>query len=115
MMRQAADPGLLRKLQPFAWFTETQLTWALPSVERRTYGAHTVLVKAGDKPDGLFILLSGRVRLVHEDGQGHELVAEILREHQFFGELGLFDGADCPVTIEAESACEVLFVPRKVV
>jgi CRP/FNR family cyclic AMP-dependent transcriptional regulator len=115
MTRQAADPGLLRKLPPFAWFTETQLTWALPATERRTYGAHTAIVKAGDKAEGLYILLSGQVRLVHEDGEGHELVAEILREHQFFGELGLFDGADCPVTIETESACEVLFVPRKVV
>jgi CRP/FNR family cyclic AMP-dependent transcriptional regulator len=115
MMRQPTDPGLIRKLPPFSWFTETQLTWAMPATERRTYPAHTTIVKAGDKAEGLFILLSGQVRLVHEDGEGHELVAEIVRANDFFGELGLFDGADCPVTIEADTACEVLYLPRKVV
>jgi CRP/FNR family cyclic AMP-dependent transcriptional regulator len=115
MTRYQADPALLRKLAPFSWFTETQLTWALPATERRTYAAHASILKAGDKADGLFILLSGAVRLVHQDGEGHELVAEIVRPQEFFGELGLFDGADCPVSIEAQGPCEVLFVPRKVV
>lgn len=115
MIRHPADPGLLRKLPPFSWFTDTQLTWALPLTERRSYSARTPIIKSGDKAEGLFLLLSGRVRLVHQDGEGHELVAEILREQDFFGELGLFDGADCPLTVETETACEVVFVPRKVV
>jgi CRP-like cAMP-binding protein len=115
MTRHPADPGLLRKLPPFSWFTETQLTWALPATERRSYSARATIMKAGDKAEGLFILLSGRIRLVHQDGEGHELVAEFVREGDFFGELGLFDGAECPVNIEAESACEVVFLPRKVV
>jgi CRP-like cAMP-binding protein len=115
MIRYPADPGLLRTLPPFSWFTETQLTWALPATERRAYPAHASILRAGDKADGLFVLLAGRVRLVHQDGEGHELVAEMLRGPDFFGELGLFDGADCPVDVEAETACEVVFVPRKVV
>ena len=115
MTRYPPDPGLLRKLPPFSWFTETQLTWALPATERRTYPARATILKAGDKAEGLFVLLTGKVRLVHEDGEGHELIAESLQANEFFGELGLFDGADCPVNIEAETHCEVLFLPRKVV
>ena len=115
MTRLPSDPSLLRKLPPFSWFTETQLTWALPTTERRTYPARTVILRAGDDIDGLYVVMSGRVRVLHEDGEGHELLTEMVGAHEFFGELGLFDASDCPVSIETEGACELLYIPRKVV
>lgn len=113
MTRAPADPRLLAQLPPFSWLTETQLAWALPATEHRSYSTRTTIIRAGDKAEGLYIVLSGRVKVLHEDGQGHELLAEVVGPKEFFGELGLFDGTDCPVTIESDGACELVFVPRK--
>jgi len=111
----SSDPALLRKLPPLSWLTQTQLRWALPETRHRTYPARTTIIRTGDKAEGLYIVLTGRLRVLHQDGDGHELLTEIVGPHEYFGELGLFDGSDCPVDIESDTACEILYVPRKVV
>jgi CRP-like cAMP-binding protein len=115
MTRFSAGTAALRTLPPFSWFTETQLTWALPTLEQRRYPARTVLLRPGEKPDGLYTVLSGRVRVVHQDKAGHALVAASVGPHEFFGELGLFDGAECPAFVETVEPTELVYIPRNVV
>ena len=115
MSRYTGDIESLRRLAPFSWFSSTQLSWALPTIERRSYGRHAVIQRAGQDGDGLYILLEGRVSVVHEDGHSHELLVTSIGPHEFFGELGLFEGQACAATIRADSRCEALFIPRNVV
>ena len=115
MTRFTGSAEALKRLVPFSWFSETQLAWALPTVERRSYPRNTVIQRAGDDGDGLYIILSGHVSVVHEDGQAHELVVTSIGPNDFFGELGLFEGQACAAGMRSESDCEVLFVPRRVV
>src|SRR4051812_49783826 len=75
MTRFPAGAAALKTLPPFSWFSETQLTWALPTLEQRRYPARTVLLRPGDKPDGIYTVLSGRGRGGHQDKQGNALVA----------------------------------------
>ena len=109
------DPQLLKRLPPFSWFSETQLAWALPTIEHRRYPARTVIQRYGDAGDGLYIILSGRVCVLHQDAQGHELIASSVGANDFFGELGLLDNEVCAAGIRSDTACEILFIPRKIV
>ena len=115
MSRFTGDIEALRRFAPFSWFSSTQLSWALPTIETRSYDKHAVIQRAGQDGDGLYILLEGRVSIVHEDGYAHELLVTSIGEHEFFGELGLFEGQACAASIRADSRCEVLFIPRKIV
>ena len=115
MSRFTGDPQLLKRLPPFSWLSETQLAWALPTVEQRRYPARTVLQRYGDAGDGLYILLSGRVSVLHQDAQGHELIAASVGANDFVGELGLLEDEVCAASIRCDTACELLFIPRKVV
>jgi CRP-like cAMP-binding protein len=115
MSRFAGDPQVLKRLPPFSWFSETQLAWALPTIEQRRYPARTVVQRYGETGDGLYIVLSGRVCVLHQDAQGHELIAASIGANDFFGELGLLENQVCAASIRCDTACELLYIPRKVV
>jgi CRP/FNR family cyclic AMP-dependent transcriptional regulator len=105
----------LKELAPFSWLSEEQLDWALPTVQHRRYAARTTILRTGAPTDGLYIVLSGRVYLLHEDINGRHFIAGMVRAHDFFGEMGLFEGEDSIVSFYAREACEVLYIPRAVV
>ena len=109
------DIEVLRRLAPFSWLSSSQLSWTLPAVETRSYERGALIQRAGQDGDGLYILLSGRVCVLHEDGNGHELLVTSIGPHELFGELGLFEGQACAASIRADCRCEALFIPRKVV
>ena len=115
MKRFRGDPATLKSLPPFSWFSDKDLRWAMPSVQHRTYGARQFIQRAGDPADGLYILLSGRVQLLHEDMSGRQFIARLIGPHDFFGELGLLDGGKCIASIRSTHACEALYIPRAVV
>jgi CRP-like cAMP-binding protein len=105
----------VQRLAPLSWFDEEQLSRALPAIQRRRYPARTLIQRAGSASDGLYILLAGRVHVLHHDSDGHEFIAAIVRVHDFFGELGLFGSGECIASICAWEACDVLYIPRDVV
>jgi CRP/FNR family cyclic AMP-dependent transcriptional regulator len=110
-----SKPDTLRTLPLFESLTETQLTWVLPAVKHRNYPAGARIVRAGETPEGLYIILSGRVRILHEDADGRTLITGDLVSNEFFGELGLIDAAPSPASVYAVDACELAYVPRKTV
>jgi CRP-like cAMP-binding protein len=109
-----SNPDALRRLPPFSTLTGSQLTWVAAAIKHRTYPADACIVPAGEIPDGLYVILSGRVRIVHEDDDGHALIAACLGPNEFFGEMGLIDSTACPASIRAVDRCEVIWMPRKI-
>jgi len=115
MIRLACTPNLLRSLPPFSALSDAQFAAILPSIQHRKYAPRTPILRSNENADGLYVILSGHVRVVLEDGEGHELIAASIGPNEFFGEVGLIDGGPRAATIQTQEACEVLFVPRKTV
>ena len=85
----------------------------LPAVQRRAFSARECILRAGESPDGLYVVVSGRVRLVHQDQEGRALIAEIFGPGELFGEMGLIDASGCPASVVAAESCELVFIPRQ--
>jgi CRP/FNR family transcriptional regulator, cyclic AMP receptor protein len=115
MTSQGIDAKTLKRLPLFSALTAAQLTWALATVRRRTYAARAHILKAGEIADGLYWVLSGSARIVYEDGDGRELIANVVGSNDFFGEMGLLDGAASAANVHAAEPCEILHVPRRVI
>jgi CRP/FNR family transcriptional regulator, cyclic AMP receptor protein len=105
----------LKQLPPFSWLSNAQLERVLPTIQYRTCPARMPIVNAGDKADGLYILLSGRVLVIYQDPSGHELVLSAVGPHEFFGELGLLDAGRSCANVQSLQPCEILFMPRQMV
>jgi CRP/FNR family cyclic AMP-dependent transcriptional regulator len=66
------------------------------------------IVRAGDKTDSLYILLTGRAKVTNSDEEGREIILAILGPGEFFGEMGLIDGSPRSADVVAKEPCELL-------
>ncbi len=65
----------------------------------------------GDAPDGLYALLSGRLKFVNYQRDGREVGTWITEPVDWFGEVSLFDGKPRLQTVVALDRSAVLFLP----
>jgi CRP/FNR family transcriptional regulator, cyclic AMP receptor protein len=68
----ALNPQILKRVPLFSTFTEQQLSAVLAYVQHRRFPRGALIVRSGDETDALYIILSGRVKVLIQDDQGHE-------------------------------------------
>src|SRR5918912_2740025 len=102
----------LKSLPLFAALRADQYAALLPAVQRRTYLAHSLILRSGEKADGLYLILSGHVRVLIDSGESREFVLAVLGPNEFFGEMGLLEDEPCPVSVESQEPCELAYIPR---
>ena len=111
MIAIVLNVGVLKTLPLFSFLSDDELATLLPSIKHRSYRAGSYILRAGEDADGLYLLLSGRVKLLLQRDDGRELMLYSLGPNEFFGEIGLIDGGPRSATIQAHDASEVLYVP----
>src|SRR5664279_5299518 len=78
------------------------------SVEPMTFAFGQVVFHEGDEADGLYVMRSGRARVVTLDQNGEELTLHTLTEGDSFGEIGLLTQTVRSATVRASSEIDVL-------
>ena len=76
----------------------------------RGYPAGQVIFREGEPGDGLFIVVSGDVRISKHTATGEEALA-ILEANAFFGEMALIDYLPRAADAIANADAEVFFIP----
>ncbi|MGB9753522.1 MAG: Crp/Fnr family transcriptional regulator [Roseiflexus castenholzii] len=85
---------------------------ALASIAVRVrHTAGEMLFLAGDPSPGLYVLLSGRVRLSRLSPGGREQVIHIVEPGHHFNSAPVFDGGPCPVNAAAQTDIIALLFP----
>jgi len=80
----------------------------LAHCHRRRYPARSTIIYAGDAGDSLFYIIKGSVTVLIEDDDGKEMIVAYLNAGDFFGEMGLFNGAERrSAWVRAKSECHV--------
>ena len=79
-----------------------------------TFGFGQVMVREGDPADALYVLVSGRARMVKRGDNGDEISLGTLRPSDTFGEGGFVDRGVHPATVRASGEVEVLRLDRSV-
>jgi CRP/FNR family cyclic AMP-dependent transcriptional regulator len=106
------NPQLLKGVPLFSLFSDPQLGQVLSCVQRRSYPRNAFILRAGEETDALYILLSGRVKVLIPDEEGHEVILSILGPQDFFGEMGLLDDKTRSASVETLEPCETLRLSR---
>ncbi|MGQ9829646.1 MAG: Crp/Fnr family transcriptional regulator [Roseiflexus sp.] len=75
------------------------------------YSVGEVIFLEGDPSPGLYVLLSGRVRLSRISPGGREQELHIVVPGQHFNSVPVFDGGPCPVNASAQSDVTALLFP----
>jgi HlyB family type I secretion system ABC transporter len=80
--------------------------------ERVTYPFGAVIVREGDPADALYVLVSGRVRVVKRGDTGEDVPLDMLRAGDAFGEMALLERTARTATVRASSDVEALRLDR---
>ena len=112
-MAPTVSPAVLRTVPLFASFPEEQLRTLATVVSRRSATRGSIIIAAGDPTDSLYIVLSGRFKVMMSDAEGKEVILSILSGGEFFGEMGLIDDAPRSASVVAIEPCELLVITRR--
>jgi len=104
----ALNPQILKSVPLFSSFSDAHLAQVLTCVQHRSYPRGSFILRAGEETDALYIILSGRAKVLIPDEEGHEVILTVMGPHEFFGEMGLLDDLPRSASVETLEACEML-------
>lgn len=104
---------LLRNVPLFAVLPESQLALLVKEVTRKSFTRSSVIIAAGDITESLYVVISGRLKVMISDDEGREVILAMLGPNEFFGEMGLIDDHPRSASVVATEACEVLMLSKR--
>jgi len=104
---------LLRNVPLFSMLPEHQLALLTGEVSRKSFPRSTIIIAAGDTTDTLYVVISGRLKVMMSDDQGREVILSMLGPNEYFGEMGLLDDHPRSASVVAVEACELLTLSKR--
>lgn len=101
---------MLREKEPAISSPESPAIVALAARGRRaTYRKNTILINENEVSDGIYVILSGKVRVFSMDADAREITYARLGSGEYFGEMSLDGGArSASIITEELTECSVL-------
>jgi CRP-like cAMP-binding protein len=99
---------LLHRVPIFSALSAHQLAQLADAVTKRRVKRGELIVEQGKKSNALFILLSGRARVVMIDRRAREVILDVLTAGDYVGEISLIDGKSHTANVQAEVQCDLL-------
>jgi CRP/FNR family cyclic AMP-dependent transcriptional regulator len=104
---------VLKSVPLFASFPDDQLRMLVTVVTRRSAPRSSVIMAAGDPIDSLYIVISGRLKVMMGDADGKEVILSLIGPGEFFGEMGLIDDSPRSASVVAIEPCELLSITKR--
>jgi CRP/FNR family cyclic AMP-dependent transcriptional regulator len=102
------NPHILKTVPLFSSMTDEQLRLLQPCLQQRSYPRSSFILRAGEETDALYIVVSGRAKILIPDEQGREVILAVVGPNEFFGEMGLLDDLPRSASVETLEACQML-------
>jgi CRP-like cAMP-binding protein len=111
-MAMLSNFDLIRRVPLFSVLTREQAQSIADGVVKRRYRRGEDIVQQGTRSNALFILLTGRARVLSTDARGREVILAVLKSGDYLGEMSLIDHEPHSATVRAEVQCDVLVLGR---
>ena len=99
--------GLIKGIPFFASLTTDEAEAVESLVVRKHFSRGEVVLIEEDTSNYMYILVTGKVRVVQLSSDGKERILAIHKRGDYFGELALFDGKTAPATVIAMEESEI--------
>ncbi len=108
-----AAKEILRSTSLFAPLSEAELEALAGRAVSKAFAPGELMFSAGDECAGLFIVMSGSIRVFKVSPAGREQVLAVEGPGSSVAELPVFDGGSYPASATAVRQSELLFVSRQ--
>src|SRR5437899_11324041 len=104
---------LLRCSALFSRLPDEEANAILEHAIVRRYPANAPIFSKGDPGNSMMAVLTGRVVISAPSLEGKQVILNIIREGEIFGEIALLDGRERTADATAMTTCELLVVARR--
>ena len=111
-MAMISNLDLIRRVPLFSLLTNDQAQGIADAVVKRRFRRGEVIVEHMRKSNSLFILLTGRARVLTSDSRGREVILAVLQPGDYVGEMSLIDNEPHSATVRAEIQTDMLVLAR---
>ncbi len=111
-MTMLSNLDLIRRVPLFSLLTTEQAQSIADSVVKRRFRRGELIVEHGRKSNALYILLTGRARVLTADSRGREVILAVLQSGDYVGEMSLIDNEPHSATVRAEVQTDMLILGR---
>jgi CRP/FNR family transcriptional regulator, cyclic AMP receptor protein len=103
---------LIRRVPLFSLLNPEHAQMVADTVIKRRFKRGEILVEQGKKTNFLYIILTGRARVLTSDTKGREVILATLHPGDHLGEMSLIDNETHSATVRAEVQTDVLVLDR---
>ncbi len=107
------DYSFLRNVPIFADLEDRDLEKIARLGTRQKYKKGNVVVLERESGASLFVIVSGKVKVVRTDEEGREVILSMFGPGEFFGEMALLDGMARSASVVAISKAELFMIHRR--
>lgn len=104
---------LLEKVPLFSGLSEDGLKRLAQSTTTKGYPKDHTIVEENEIGETLFMILSGKVKVVNIGPDGKEVILSVLGPGEFFGEMSLLDDEPRSATVISMEKTEMMLLRRK--
>lgn len=112
-MATTVSTTVLKSVPLFAAIPDEQLRTLVTVVTRRSAPRNSVIMAAGDQIDSLYIVITGRLKVMMGDAEGKEVILSLIGPGEFFGEMGLIDDEPRSASVVTIEPCELLAISKR--
>jgi CRP/FNR family cyclic AMP-dependent transcriptional regulator len=105
--------GLLADHWIFDGIPAERLTPLSERMRTRRFSRGQIIFQRGDEGSALYAVKSGQIKISVTSGDGKEIVLNIMRDGDLFGEIALLDGGPRTADAQAMVASELLVLDRR--
>ena len=91
----------LQQMQMFSSLTRTELASIMDKISIKCFAKHDVILYEEDTNSSMYMILSGKVKVVQAKEDGKEIILAIHKARDSFGELSMIDCKTSPATVVA--------------
>lgn len=107
------DTGFLRSVPIFADLEDRELDKILKLGTRQKYKKGNIVLLEQESGAALFVIISGKVKIVRMDEDGREVILSMFGPGEFFGEMSLLDGMARSASVVATVKSELFMIHRR--
>lgn len=112
MLNTAKSHSFIKSIPIFESLSDEQVGSLGKIVEEKKYQKNNVILWEEDTQHYMYIVASGRVKVVQTSEDGKEHILAIHKRGDFFGEMALLDGKTSPATVIAMEDAKVQLIAR---
>lgn len=103
---------MLRNIPLFSDLDEAELATLAGKAVTRQYPRNTFIINEGDHSDSLYIINSGRVKIILGDEDGKEVILNTQGAGEYFGELALLDSGPRSASVISTQKCSLAMISK---